>query len=62
MSIDGNRAEYPVHANPGSFPDQRQLASARKPDARYLDGIRRFSMLERDQENLSQAICVSLLE
>jgi RNA polymerase sigma-32 factor len=41
MSIDGNRAEYPVHANP---------ASARQPDARYLDGVRRFSMLERDQE------------
>jgi RNA polymerase sigma-32 factor len=50
MSIDGHRAEYPVHANPGSFPDQRQLASARKPDARYLDGVRRFSLLERDQE------------
>src|ERR1700681_2764494 len=41
MSIDGNRAEYPVHANP---------ASARQPDARYLDGVRRFSLLERDQE------------
>src|SRR3984893_457227 len=50
MSIDGNRAEYPVHAGPGSLADRRQLASVRKPDARYMDGIRRFSMLERDQE------------
>jgi RNA polymerase sigma-32 factor len=50
MSIDGNRAGYPVHAGPGSLADRRQLASARKPDARYMDGIRRFSMLERDQE------------
>jgi RNA polymerase sigma-32 factor len=52
MSIDGNRADYPVHAPAGSFPDQQQLASARKPDGRYLDSIRRFSMLERDQEYL----------
>ena len=50
MSIDGTRAEYPVQANPGSFLNQRQLASITKPDSKYLDGIRRFSMLERDQE------------
>src|SRR5258708_36000748 len=50
MSIDGPGAEYPVRANPGSFPDQRQLASVRKPGTKYLDGVRRFSILERDQE------------
>jgi RNA polymerase sigma-32 factor len=51
MSIDGIRAEYPVEANPGSFSDRRQLASVRKkPGASYLDGVRRFEMLERDQE------------
>jgi RNA polymerase sigma-32 factor len=39
------------HANPETFSDRRQLASARKkPGATYLDGVRRFSMLERDQE------------
>jgi RNA polymerase sigma-32 factor len=51
MSIDGTRTEYPVEANPGSFPDRRQLASARKkPGASYLDSVRRLSLLERDQE------------
>jgi RNA polymerase sigma-32 factor len=51
MSIDGTRAEYLVQANPGTFPDRRQLAPIRKkPGASYLDGVRRFSMLERDQE------------
>jgi RNA polymerase sigma-32 factor len=51
MSIDGTRAEYLVQANPGTFPDRRQLASTRKKTgASYLDGVRRFSMLERDQE------------
>jgi RNA polymerase sigma-32 factor len=51
MSIDGIRAEYPVEANPGTFSDRRQLASVRKkPGASYLDGVRRFEMLERDQE------------
>src|ERR1700726_210895 len=50
MSIDGNPAEYSVYANPASFRDQRQSASARKPDARYLEGVRQFSLLERDQE------------
>jgi RNA polymerase sigma-32 factor len=51
MSIDGTRTEYPVEANPGSFPDRRQLASVRKkPGASYLDSVRQFSLLERDQE------------
>jgi RNA polymerase sigma-32 factor len=50
MSIDGNQAKYPVQARPGSFPGQRRMASATKPGAGYLDNVRRFSMLERDQE------------
>jgi RNA polymerase sigma-32 factor len=51
MSIDGTRTECLVQADPGSFPDRRQLASKRKkPGASYLDGVRRYSMLERDQE------------
>src|ERR1700716_3661632 len=49
MSIDGTRTEHLV--NPPAFPDRRQLASVREqPRATYLDDIRRFSMLERDQE------------
>jgi RNA polymerase sigma-32 factor len=49
MSIDGTRTEHLV--NPPAFPDRRQLASIREqPRATYLDNIRRFSMLERDQE------------
>ena len=49
MSIDGTRTEHVV--NPPAFPDRRQLASVREqPRATYLDDIRRFSMLERDQE------------
>ena len=51
MSIEGTRIEYPVQANSGTFPDRRQLAPVRmKPGAGYLDGVRRFAMLERDQE------------
>ena len=51
MSIDGTRIEYSVQANSGTFPDRRQLAPVRrKPGAGYLDGVRRFAMLERDQE------------
>jgi RNA polymerase sigma-32 factor len=51
MSIVGIRTDYALQANPGSFPDRRQLASIRKkPGASYLDVVRRFSMLERDQE------------
>ena len=51
MSIDGARTEYLVEANPRTLPDRRQLAAARKqPSAGYLDGVRRFAMLERDQE------------
>jgi RNA polymerase sigma-32 factor len=51
MSIDGTRTAYSVQANSATFPDRRQLASIRKkPGASYLDGVRRFSMLERDQE------------
>src|ERR1700716_3376240 len=49
MSIDGTRTEHVV--NPPAFPDRRQLASVREqPRATYLDDVRRFSMLERDQE------------
>jgi RNA polymerase sigma-32 factor len=49
MSIDGTRTEHVV--NPPAFPDRRQLASVREqPRATYLDDIRRFAMLERDQE------------
>jgi len=51
MSIDGARTEYPVAANPPTFPGRRPLASVRKESgASYLDGVRRFAMLERDQE------------
>ena len=51
MSIDGARTEYLVEANPRTLPDRRQLAAARKqPSAGYLDGVRRFAMLERHQE------------
>jgi len=51
MSIDGTRTEYPVQANSGTFPDRRQLAPVRrKPGPGYLEGVRRFAMLERDQE------------
>jgi len=51
MSIDGTPIEYAVQANPSTFQDRRQLASARKkPGVSYLEGIRRFAMLERDQE------------
>jgi len=51
MSIDGTRAEYLVQANPGTFPDRRRSVSVgKKPGASYLDDVRRFSMLERDQE------------
>jgi RNA polymerase sigma-32 factor len=49
MSIDG--AVYPVEAEVAMFPVRRQSASVKKkPGASYLDGVRRFSMLERDQE------------
>jgi RNA polymerase sigma-32 factor len=49
MSIDGTRTEHVV--NPPAFPDRRQLASVREqPRATYLDDIRRFALLERDQE------------
>jgi RNA polymerase sigma-32 factor len=51
MSIDGTRTEHLVQANPGTFPDRRHSVSVgRKPGASYLDDVRRFSMLERDQE------------
>jgi RNA polymerase sigma-32 factor len=51
MSIDGATAEYPAHTNPGTFPERRQLTSVRKkPGASYLDDVRRFSMLEKEQE------------
>jgi RNA polymerase sigma-32 factor len=51
MSIDSTWTENLVEADPGTFPDRRQLASVgRKPGASYLDVVRRFSMLERDQE------------
>src|SRR4030088_1958713 len=49
MSIDGTRTEHLVNTPP--VPDGRQLASEREhPRAPYLDDVRRFSMLERDQE------------
>jgi RNA polymerase sigma-32 factor len=51
MNIDGTRTEYLVQANPGTFPDRRRSAPAtRKAGRTYLDSVRRFSMLERDQE------------
>ena len=51
MSIDGTPTEYAVQANFPTFPGRRQLASARRtPGASYLESIRRFAMLERDQE------------
>jgi RNA polymerase sigma-32 factor len=51
MSIDGTRIEYSVQVNSGTFPDRRRLAPVRrKPGAGYLDGVRRFAMLERDHE------------
>jgi RNA polymerase sigma-32 factor len=51
MNIDGTRTEYLVQANPGTFPDRRRSAPAtRKAGKTYLDSVRRFSMLERDQE------------
>jgi RNA polymerase sigma-32 factor len=51
MSIDGTWTESFVGSDPGTFPDRRQLApAAKKPGASYLDVVRRFSMLERDQE------------
>jgi RNA polymerase sigma-32 factor len=51
MSFDGAMSIDLVEANPGTLPDRRQFASARrKPSAGYLDGVRRFAMLERDQE------------
>jgi RNA polymerase sigma-32 factor len=51
MSLDGAMSIDLVEANSGTRPDRRQLASARrKPSAGYLDGVRRFAMLERDQE------------
>jgi RNA polymerase sigma-32 factor len=51
MSFDGAMSIDLVEANPGTRPDRRQPASAsRKPSGGYLDGVRRFAMLERDQE------------
>jgi RNA polymerase sigma-32 factor len=51
MRIDGTPTEKGVQANPPRFPDRRQFVSARnRPGASYLEGIRRFAMLERDQE------------
>jgi len=51
MSIDGTWTESLVEPDPRTFPDRRQLAPAtKKPGASYLDVVRRFSMLERDQE------------
>jgi RNA polymerase sigma-32 factor len=51
MSFDGAMSFDLVEANPGTLPDRRQLASVKKqPSASYLDGVRRFAMLERDQE------------
>src|SRR3982074_1495001 len=49
MSIDG--AVYPVEAEVAMFPVRRQSASVKKkPGASYLDGVRRFTVLERDQK------------
>jgi RNA polymerase sigma-32 factor len=51
MSFDGAMSIDLVEAIPGTLPDRRQLApTRRKPSAGYLDGVRRFAMLERDQE------------
>src|SRR6202166_2919702 len=51
MSFDGAMSIDLVEANPGTLPDRRQLTSVKKqPSASYLDGVRRFAMLERDQE------------
>ena len=51
MSLDGAMSIDLVEANPGTRQDRRQPASAsKKPSAGYLDGVRRFAMLERDQE------------
>jgi RNA polymerase sigma-32 factor len=51
MSIDGTWTESLFEPDPRTFPDRRQLAPAtKKPGASYLDVVRRFSMLERDQE------------
>jgi RNA polymerase sigma-32 factor len=51
MSFDGAMSIDLVEANPGTLPDRRQLAPARrKAGAGYLDDVRRFAMLERDQE------------
>jgi RNA polymerase sigma-32 factor len=51
MSFDGAMSIDLVEAIPGTLPDRRQFAPARrKPSAGYLDGVRRFAMLERDQE------------
>ena len=51
MSFDGAMSIDLVEANPGTRPDRRQPASASKrSSAGYLDGVRRFAMLERDQE------------
>jgi RNA polymerase sigma-32 factor len=51
MSLDGAMSIDLVEANPGTRPDRRQPAPARrKASAGYLDGVRRFAMLERDQE------------
>jgi RNA polymerase sigma-32 factor len=51
MSIDSARTDYLVEANPRTRPDRRQLAApSKKASVGYLDGVRRFAMLERDQE------------
>ena len=51
MSLDGAMSIDLVEANPGTRPDRRLPASAgKRPSAGYLDGVRRFAMLERDQE------------
>jgi RNA polymerase sigma-32 factor len=51
MSFDGAMSFDLVEANPGTPLDPRQLASVKKQSsASYLDGVRRFAMLERDQE------------
>jgi len=51
MSLDGAMSIDLVEANHGTLADRRQPASARrKSSAGYLDGVRRFAMLERDQE------------
>ena len=51
MSLDGAMSIDLVEANPGTRPDRRQPAwASKKPSVGYLDGVRRFAMLERDQE------------